>query len=123
MAAVRGKDTTPEKTVRSLLHNMGYRFRLHAKELPGKPDIVFRPRRRVIFVNGCFWHGHEDCKRSSIPETNVEFWREKIRKNVERDKEVRIRLGREGWEFLDIWQCQLSDLSGLTDKLENFLES
>ena len=122
MSAIHGKNTGPEKIVRSLLHGLGYRFRLHAKDVPGKPDIVFRSRRKVVFVNGCFWHGHVDCKKSALPVTNPEFWEKKINTNKKRDAQVRKRLQNMGWEYLDVWQCQISKKDNLAEGLIRFLE-
>ena len=100
MRAVKGRDTKPEMTVRRLLHRMGYRYRLHRKDLPGKPDIVFGPRRKVIFVHGCFWHGHS-CKRGSrVPKSNAEYWKEKIARNIERHSDQLDELTADGWTGL-----------------------
>ena len=106
MAAVRSKDTKPERFIRRELHSRGYRFRLHRPDLPGKPDIVFPSRRRVIFVNGCFWHGH-DCPRGALPATSHEFWKAKIGRNKERDAENQSRLEAAGWNVLVVWECDL----------------
>jgi DNA mismatch endonuclease, patch repair protein len=108
MRAVRGKDTAPELFVRSTLHRLGYRFRLHRKDLPGTPDIVFPARKAVMFVNGCFWHGH-DCPRGSLPSSNLDFWKRKIAKNRERDDRVQKQLQKEGWKILTIWACETKD--------------
>lgn len=120
MAAVRGKDTRPELVVRRLLYAMGYRYRLQVKDLPGKPDIVFRQRRCVIFVNGCFWHAH-DCPRGGSPSSNVEFWQVKIGKNRERDRTVREELNRQGWRVLTVWECELKDPSAVAGRVREFL--
>ena len=122
MAAVRGENTRPELLVRHLLFGLGYRYRLHAKNLPGRPDIVFRSRRCAVFVNGCFWHGH-DCRRSSIPTSNVEFWRRKIDGNRERDRRVLKELRRAGWRVLTVWQCQTKDQIRLQHRLCRFLDA
>ena len=106
MAAVRSKDTKPERFVRRELHARGYRFRLHRPDLPGKPDIVFPSRRRAIFVNGCFWHGH-DCPRGALPATRREFWEPKIAGNKARDAENQSRLEAAGWSVLVVWECDL----------------
>ncbi|HEY8269714.1 MAG TPA: very short patch repair endonuclease, partial [Pseudobdellovibrionaceae bacterium] len=107
MARIKGKNTKPEKLVRSLIYSLGYRFRIHFKGLPGKPDIVFPGRRKVIFIHGCFWHGHEGCKRSKIPSTNTAFWETKINKNRSRDALVTTELANMGWQVLTLWQCQI----------------
>lgn len=107
MSHIRSKDTKPEVLVRRFLFAHGFRFRLHRKNLPGKPDIVLSKYKTVIFINGCFWHGHQDCKYSTIPETNREFWENKISGNIQRDKETYSRLVKLGWNVIEIWQCQL----------------
>lgn len=107
MSHIRSKDTKPEVLVRRFLFAHGFRFRLHRKDLPGKPDIVLSKYKTVIFINGCFWHGHQDCKYSTIPETNREFWKNKISGNIQRDKETYSRLVKLGWNVIEIWQCQL----------------
>lgn len=106
MSRVRSKDTAPEKMVRSWLHARGFRFRLHRKDLPGCPDIVLPKYKTVIFVHGCFWHRHEGCKRASTPATNVEFWTEKFRKNVERDAKTKKELKALGWKVIVVWECE-----------------
>ena len=107
MAAIHGKDTKPEIIVRKWLWSHGYRYRLNHPRLPGKPDIVLRKYRTCIFVNGCFWHGHEGCKYYTIPKTNMEFWVNKIRRNRERDHEVCQKLALMGWHCITIWECEL----------------
>ena len=119
MSKIRSKDTKPEKIVRSLLFSLGYRFRLHKKDLPGKPDIVLPKYKAVVFVNGCFWHGHENCKDAGIPKTNSQFWCNKISKNKERDRRVSKELELAGWKVLVVWECQIND----KEKLISFLES
>jgi DNA mismatch endonuclease (patch repair protein) len=106
MSRVRGKDTKPERTVRSYLHRLGFRFRLHKESLPGKPDIVLSRHRTIIFVHGCFWHGHHHCRRSTLPTTRVEFWENKISLNIKRDQSTRRRLSRAGWKVITVWECQ-----------------
>ena len=106
MKAVREKNTVPELTVRSAAHRMGLRFRLHGK-LPGRPDLVFPKWKTVIFVNGCFWHQHEDCKRAALPKSRIDFWREKMERNVRRDSENYSRLSEIGWRVVLIWECEL----------------
>ncbi len=121
MRAVRSRDTAPEMQVRRMLHAMGYRYRLHRADLPGKPDIVFAARRRAIFVNGCFWHGH-DCRRGArIPATNAAYWRAKIARNVARDRETLARLAALGWAALVVWECDLRERDALTARLSGFL--
>ena len=107
MAAIHGKNTKPEVVVRKWLWIHGYRYRLNHPRLPGKPDIVMRKYRTCIFVNGCFWHGHEGCRYYTIPKTNTEFWINKIRRNQERDREVCRKLALMGWHCITIWECEL----------------
>ena len=107
MAAVRQKDTGPEILLRQALHRLGLRFRLHRRDLPGTPDIVFPARRSVIFVHGCFWHRHAGCRRATLPATRTEFWTDKFSKNVERDRKVQKTLKKMGWRVFVIWECQL----------------
>lgn len=108
MAKVKSKNTKPEILVRSHLHRLGYRFRLHRKELPGTPDIVLPRYRLVIFVNGCFWHQHTGCKSAKRPTSNEDFWNEKLDQNLARDKKVRIQLADASWKVLDIWECEVN---------------
>jgi DNA mismatch endonuclease (patch repair protein) len=122
MAAVRGKDTGPEMTVRHLVFAMGRRYRLHRKDLPGKPDLVFARLRKVIFVHGCFWHRHKGCRWATTPKSHVVFWRAKFRANQARDKSVSEQLRRAGWKVLTVWQCELQKKSTLTRRLRTFLE-
>jgi DNA mismatch endonuclease (patch repair protein) len=121
MARIRGKNTVPEMAVRSALHRLGYRYSLHARDLPGKPDLVFRSRRKVIFVHGCFWHGHACRKDKPVAKSNVSFWMEKISGNARRDARVRRALRKEGWGVLTLWQCELKRVGWLT-KAVSFLE-
>ena len=123
MSHVSGKNTKPELVVRSLLHKMGYRFRLYRKDLPGKPDITLPKYKKVIFVHGCFWHGHTDCPRSKRPTTNKKFWREKLDKNRERDKASIDNLKELGWDVLVVWTCEVNNVFKLKSKLLSFLES
>ncbi|MCY3879284.1 MAG: very short patch repair endonuclease [Rhodobacteraceae bacterium] len=123
MRAIKGRDTKPEMRVRRLLHSMGYRYRLHRKDLPGKPDIVFGPRRKVIFVHGCFWHGHSCKAGQRIPKTNTEFWSNKIEANIERDRRQLEALSQAGWTALMLWECELRDADALRDRLTAFLDS
>ena len=126
MAAVKQKDTKPEMRVRSFLHKQGLRYRLHDNKLPGKPDLVFPRFRTVLFVHGCFWHGHPDeqCKLARIPKSNVKFWRDKISGNRERDERNVERLRKLGWNVVVIWECQLSNcevLGGLPYRINTAL--
>jgi DNA mismatch endonuclease, patch repair protein len=121
MQAVKSKDTAPELLVRSLAHRMGYRFRLHRKDLPGKPDLVFPGRRKAIFVHGCFWHGH-DCPRGArVPKSNREYWTKKIARNQERDQAARTALTGLGWKVTVLWECELSNATGIRHRLRKFL--
>jgi DNA mismatch endonuclease (patch repair protein) len=121
MARVKGRDTKPEKIVRSLLHALGYRFRLHRKDLPGKPDIVLPKHGKVVYVHGCFWHGHTACPRAARPTSNVEFWNTKLDGNIARDIAAQKALRKLGWRYLVVWQCEIRDVNGLKRKLVNFL--
>ncbi|MCX2452625.1 DNA mismatch endonuclease Vsr [Pedobacter sp. PLR] len=107
MSQIKGKDTKPELLVRKFLHKQGFRYRLHVKDLPGKPDIVLPKYKTVIFVNGCFWHGHEHCRYYVIPKTRTEWWLDKINRNVAKDKIVREEILALGWNVINIWECQL----------------
>lgn len=106
MSRVRGENTTPELTVRKYLHALGFRYRLHVKELPGKPDIVLPKYRTVVFVHGCFWHRHRGCRYASMPKSNVKFWIKKFKLNVARDKRNAVALRKAGWRCLTIWGCE-----------------
>ncbi len=106
MSRVRGKDTAPELRLRSALHRSGFRYRLHAKDLPGKPDIVFRSRKIAIFVHGCFWHRHKGCRKTTTPRTRRRFWQLKFDQNIARDQRNRRALRRLGWIVITIWECQ-----------------
>jgi DNA mismatch endonuclease (patch repair protein) len=107
MSAIKSKNTKPEIAVRKLLHSMGYRFRLHRKDLPGSPDIVLPKYKTVIFVHGCFWHRHENCKYATTPKTRKEFWEKKFRENINRDNLNQANLLLRGWKIIIIWECQL----------------
>ncbi|WP_321435764.1 very short patch repair endonuclease [uncultured Bacteroides sp.] len=107
MSMIKGKNTKPEMIVRKYLFSKGFRYRVNVKELPGKPDIVLRKYRTVIFINGCFWHGHKGCRYFVIPKTRTEWWRAKIDKNIARDAEVRDKLRSMGWRTMVVWECQL----------------
>lgn len=117
MSRIKGRDTGPEKRVRSLLHQLGFRFSLRRKELPGRPDIVLPGRAVAVFVHGCFWHRHEKCRNSVLPKTRPEFWLAKLGRNVERDRLNAAALKRLGWQVLTIWECELEDKPKLTGKL------
>ncbi|AEY69542.1 Vsr endonuclease [Burkholderia phage vB_BceS_AH2] len=122
MRAVHSENTSPEILIRKLIHSLGYRFRLHGRNLPGRPDLVFASRKKVIFVHGCFWHGH-DCKRGArIPKTNVSYWKAKIARNRERDSSNNEQLRRDGWEVLVIWECETREVPKLTARLRRFLK-
>jgi DNA mismatch endonuclease, patch repair protein len=120
MARIKGKDTGPERAVRSLLHALGYRFRLHRKDLPGSPDIVLPGRKAVIFVHGCFWHGH-GCKRGSrTPKANTDYWSKKLAGNVARDARTRAELEALGWRVLVVWECEVLDRMSLAGIVTRF---
>lgn len=121
MASIKGRDTRPELLVRSLVHRLGYRFRLHDKRLPGVPDIVLARHRKVIFVHGCFWHGHKKCMRSRRPEQNRAFWRKKLDANATRDKKDIQLLKKSGWEPIIVWECELKDSAKVKKKLKDFI--
>ena len=122
MSRIRGKDTKPEMRVRRLVHGLGYRYRLHARELPGHPDLVFRPRRKAIFVHGCFWHRHAGCSANHIPKTRTQYWRAKLDGNVERDRRNEAALRAEGWGVLVIWECETKgDAHHLARRIRAFL--
>lgn len=118
MRAVKDKNTRPEQAVRSLLHALGYRFRLHRRDLPGSPDIVLPGRKAVIFVHGCFWHGHA-CKRGSrVPKANADYWISKIGRNAARDARTLAELEALGWRVLVVWECEIKDVAGLAARLQ-----
>ena len=117
MSRIRGKDTKPELRVRSQLHRMGYRFRLHRKDLPGRPDIVLPKYDTVIFVHGCFWHRHKGCRFAYTPKTRVEFWQTKFDLNVRRDRRNEAALRKRGWRIIRIWECRTGDPQKLQQQL------
>ena len=118
MSQIRSRNTKPEITVRSLLHRMGYRFRLHRTDLPGKPDIVLPLYQTVIFVHGCFWHRHKDCRFAYTPKTRTEFWVKKLESNVIRDQWVKSELERLGWRVITVWECELREPHHLAVRLD-----
>jgi DNA mismatch endonuclease, patch repair protein len=121
MASVHSTDTEPERKLRSLLHKLGYRFTLHRRDLPGSPDIVLPKYSCVIFVHGCYWHGHSRCKAGVLPKSNIAFWRRKIQMNKKRDKRVETALRHAGWRVLVAWECQIRELEHITARLRFFL--
>ena len=121
MSRIRGRDTLPERAVRSMLHRLGYRFRIHARALPGRPDIVLRRYCTVIFVHGCFWHRHVNCRFSYTPKTNVEKWTRKFAANILRDSGVATQLRQSGWRVITVWECEVSRLDLLSTRLRNEL--
>jgi DNA mismatch endonuclease, patch repair protein len=123
MSCVSSKDTKPEKIVRSYLHRSGFRFRLHARGLPGKPDLVLAKYKTAIFVHGCFWHRHPRCKKSTTPSTRKEFWMEKFRRNVTRDKRNYKQLKEQGWQVIVIWACKLEKNKSREDALSNLVRT
>lgn len=122
MSRVRGKGTKPEMIVRRLVHGLGYRYRLHRRNLPGTPDLVFAGRKKVIFVHGCFWHRHENCKLARLPKSRHDFWIPKLEGNRRRDVENQARLREMGWDILIVWECQLGDRDRLSARITEFLE-
>lgn len=124
MSRVRGKNTKPEMSVRRLVHGMGYRYRLHDRRLPGSPDLVFRSRRKVIFVHGCFWHRHGDpsCKLARMPKSRQDFWGPKLEGNRERDERNQKALAREGWRQMVVWECECGHVEQVRNKITAFLE-
>lgn len=123
MAAIKGKDTKPEMIVRKYLFSRGLRFRVQVRKLAGTPDIVLPKYKTVIFVNGCFWHGHEGCKYFRLPKSNVEFWKEKIERNIERDKESTQALFDLGWKVVRVWECELRNKANREDTLNKIYNS
>lgn len=124
MRRIKSKGMKPELLVRSLVHKMGHRFRLHRKDLPGKPDLVFGPKRKAIFVHGCFWHGHEDpsCPDRRTPKSNLEYWLPKLSRNKQRDKEHLLNLKTAGWEPMVIWECEMRRPETIKKKIRAFLK-
>lgn len=122
MSRVRSGDTKPEMVVRRLVHGLGYRYRLHVGDLPGTPDLVFKARRKVVFVHGCFWHQH-GCRQYRMPKTRTEFWEPKLQGNTARDAKVQRELRELGWSVLVVWECQIKDVAELRGRITEFLES
>lgn len=123
MAKVKGKNTGPEKTVRSLVHSLGYRFRLHRRDLPGTPDLAMMSRKLAIFVNGCFWHQHPGCRKAQLPSSRRDFWKAKLEANVIRDRDAITQLEALGWRVLVLWECEIRDRVLLESVLKEFLGS
>lgn len=121
MSSVKQRHTKPEIAVRKILHRHGFRFRLHNKKLPGTPDIVLPKHKAVIFVHGCFWHQHEGCRKSRRPTSNVEFWNEKLDRNIVRDNQKESELKNSGWKVLTLWDCEIKNEDSLIEKVKNFL--
>lgn len=121
MQAIKSKDTKPEMTVRRLVHRMGYRYRLHKKGLPGRPDLVFGGRKKIIFVHGCFWHAH-NCKYGRPPKSRQDYWLPKLKRNKERDAENRAALRELGWRVMTIWECEIKDTAALMNRITTFLD-
>jgi DNA mismatch endonuclease (patch repair protein) len=122
MQSVKTKDTTPEWAVRRLLHRLGYRYRLHVRELPGKPDMVFPGRKKIVFVHGCYWHGH-GCKIGRLPKSRLDYWEPKIEANKARDAARQAELEALGWSVLTVWQCETKHLAELEGRLRQFLDA
>lgn len=123
MRAVKSRDTTPELAVRKLVHGMGYRYRLYRQNLPGKPDLVFAGRKKVVFVHGCFWHRHNCARGARTPKSNQDYWIPKLDRNQQRDRQVRSQLRRMGWKSLVIWECQTKNPKKLANRIKSFLEA
>lgn len=125
MAAIASKNTKPELVVRKIIHSLGFRYRLHRSDLPGKPDIVFGPKRKVIFVHGCFWHQHPDpaCADARLPKSNSSYWVEKLKRNSERDAAAVLMLRQQDWDVMLIWECETQHQLALIARLRNFLAS
>jgi DNA mismatch endonuclease (patch repair protein) len=123
MRQIRSKDTAPELTLRRLVHAMGYRFRLHRRDLPGKPDLVFPARKKVIFLHGCFWHQHKGCREGRLPGTRREYWEPKLARNQERDALAEVALKSSGWDVLTLWECEVEkDLKAVSAQVRRFFE-
>lgn len=123
MALVRAKDTRPEMAVRKLVWGLGYRYRLHRRDLPGCPDLVFSGRRKVIFVHGCFWHRHEGCALARLPKSRLDFWGPKLESNALRDRRNKRALARQGWKVLTVWECELKNMNRVIGMARRFLDA
>ena len=123
MGAVHSKNTGPEMVVRKIVHALGYRYRLHVATLPGRPDLVFPARRKVVFVHGCYWHRHKACRYATSPKTNCAFWEAKFAANVSRDRRTQRELKKMGWAVFTVWQCELKKPERLTERLDDFLSN
>lgn len=121
MSRIKSRDTVPEKKLRSLLHQMGYRFRVHRKDLPGCPDIVLPKYKKAIFVHGCFWHRHQGCKYAYVPKSRIEFWKNKFRDNIQRDMKSHSELNRMGWDVLTFWECEIKDVESIEKRIRKLL--
>lgn len=123
MARIRSQNTSPELILRKLIHGLGYRFRLHRNDLPGKPDLVFPSRKEVIFVHGCFWHQHRECREGRMPGSRLEYWGPKLRRNRERDALAQSSLKKQGWRYLVVWECELKNITAVLKRVKRFLET
>ena len=123
MARVRSKNSRPELLVRKVVFGLGYRYRLHAKELPGRPDLVFRKRGKVIFVHGCFWHRHAGCSLARLPKSRLDFWLPKLEGNRKRDRRLKRELAKRGWKVLTVWECQVKNVERLRETVRRFLDA
>ncbi|MDX2030628.1 MAG: very short patch repair endonuclease [Blastocatellia bacterium] len=122
MSLVRSKNTKPELFVRKLVFSLGFRYRLHYRRVPGKPDLAFPGKKKVVFVHGCFWHRHEECKLARIPKSRIAFWKEKLERNRDRDQENQRAITALGWKSLVIWECEIGNVARVTKKLKRFLQ-
>lgn len=121
MSRIRNKNTAPELAVRKILTEIGIRYRLHSAKLPGKPDVVITKRKKLIFINGCFWHQHKNCRRASAPKSNRRYWTDKLKRNIEKQKEDMKKLKKDGWKILLIWECRTGSKISLKNKIKKFL--
>jgi DNA mismatch endonuclease (patch repair protein) len=122
MSQIRSKETKPEIIFRKLIHREGFRYRLYVQNLPGKPDLVLKKYKTVVFIHGCFWHGHKDCRRASKPKTHKKYWYAKIEGNIARDKENKKKLRKAGWKVFTVWECKLKNLKTVLKKFKTFIE-